>query len=120
MCMLSHFSCIKLFVTLWTVACQIPLSLGFTKQEHWSGLLCHLPGDLHNPEIEPVSLVPPSLASRFFTSTSTWKAHVLFSQMHLNSKSPWQLLESSFSVRQMAQNNCGYADKKKIRIELLF
>ena len=35
-CELSHFSCVQLFVTLWTVACQAPLSLGFSRQEYWS------------------------------------------------------------------------------------
>ena len=38
MCVLSHFSHIQLFVTLWIVACQAPLSMGFSRQEHWSGL----------------------------------------------------------------------------------
>ena len=43
-CMLSHFSCVRLFVTLWTVAHQAPLSMGFSRQEHWSGLPCPLLG----------------------------------------------------------------------------
>ena len=38
-CVLSRFSCVQFFVTLWTVACQAPLSLGFSRQEYWSGLL---------------------------------------------------------------------------------
>ena len=38
--MLSHFSCIQLFVILWTVACQASLSMGFSRQEYWSGLSC--------------------------------------------------------------------------------
>ena len=47
------FSCVRLFVTLWTVACQAPLSMGFSKQEYWSGLSFPSPGDLPNPGIEP-------------------------------------------------------------------
>ena len=39
-CMLSHFICVRLFVTLWTVAPQAPLSMGFSSQEYWSGLPC--------------------------------------------------------------------------------
>ena len=35
--MLSHFSCVQLFVTPWTVACHAPLSMELSKQEHWSG-----------------------------------------------------------------------------------
>ena len=45
-CMLHHFSCVLLFATLWTVACQAHLSMGFARQEKWSGLPCPPPGDL--------------------------------------------------------------------------
>ena len=54
---LSHFSCVWLFVTPWTAAHQAPLSMGFSLQEHWSGLPCPPPGDLPDPGIEPVSSV---------------------------------------------------------------
>ena len=53
--MLSHFSHVQLFVTLWTVAHQAPLSMGFSRQESWSGLLCPPPGDLPDPGIEHMS-----------------------------------------------------------------
>ena len=46
-------SCVQLFMTVWTVARQAPLFMGFFKQEHWSGLLCPLPGDLPNPGLNP-------------------------------------------------------------------
>ena len=55
-CMLSHFSRVWLFVTLWTVAHQVPLSMGFSRQEYWSGLPCSPPGDLSNTGIESTSL----------------------------------------------------------------
>ena len=55
MCMLSHISHVQLFVTLWTVAYQAPLSMGFSRKEYWSGLPCPPPGDLSNPGIEPAS-----------------------------------------------------------------
>ena len=42
-------------MTPWTVACQSPLSMGFSKQKYWSGLPCHPPGDLHDPGIEHMS-----------------------------------------------------------------
>ena len=73
-CMLSCFTCVQPFVTLWTVACQAPLSLGFSRQEYWSGLPCPPPGDLPNPGIEPAS---PALAGRFFTTSTTWEAHIM-------------------------------------------
>ena len=76
-CMLSHFSHVWLFATLWTVAYQAPLSMGFSRQEYWGGLPCTPPGDLPDPEkvagIEPASLMSPALASEFFTTTATWK-----------------------------------------------
>ena len=51
-CVLSHFSCVWLFATLWTVACQAPLSTGFSRQEYWSGLPWPPPGDLPDPRIK--------------------------------------------------------------------
>ena len=54
-CVHSQFSHVQLFVNLWTVACQAPLSMGFFRQEYWSGLAFPSPGDLPNPEIEPGS-----------------------------------------------------------------
>ena len=49
-CVLSHA---QLFATLWTVALQVPLSIGFSRQEYWSGLPFPTSGDLPNPGIEP-------------------------------------------------------------------
>ena len=43
------------FVTLWTIACRAPLSMGFFRQEYWSGLPCPPPGDLLDPGMEPRS-----------------------------------------------------------------
>ena len=54
-CMLSCFSCVQLFATPWTVAHQAPLSMGFSRQEHWSGLPCPPPGNLPDPGIKPIS-----------------------------------------------------------------
>ena len=58
---LSHFSHVQLFVTLSTIACQAPLSMGFSRQEYWSGLPCPPPGNLPNPATEPMSSVSPAL-----------------------------------------------------------
>ena len=54
-CVLSRFSHVRLSVTIWTIACQAPLSVGFTRQEYWSGLPSPPPGDLPNPGIEHAS-----------------------------------------------------------------
>ena len=57
-CMLSRFSRVRLFATLWTVARQAPLSRGFSRQDYWSGLSCPSPGDLPDPGVEPSLLGP--------------------------------------------------------------
>ena len=72
-CMPSHFSCVWLFVTIWTVSHQAPLSMGFSRQEYRSGLPCPPPGGLPNPGIKPRSLKSPALASGFFTTSGTWE-----------------------------------------------
>ena len=56
------------FATPYTVARQAPLSMGFSRQEHWSGLPFPPPGDLPDPRIEPASLASPALAEGFFTT----------------------------------------------------
>ena len=60
-----------LFETLWTVSHQAPLSMGFSRQEYWSGLPCPPPGDLPNPGLKPTSLMSPALAGGFFTTRAT-------------------------------------------------
>ena len=72
--MLSHFTCVQPFVTLWTIARQAPLSMGFSRQESWSRLPGPPLGDLPNPGIERMSLTPPALAGSFFTTSATWEA----------------------------------------------
>ena len=70
---LIRFSRVRLFVTPWTVARQAPLSMGFSRQEYWSGLPYLLPRDLPNPGMEPASLRSPHLAGGFFTTSTTWE-----------------------------------------------
>ena len=70
--LLSHA---QLFVTPRTVAYRAPLSMGFSRQEYWSGLPFPPPGDLPDPGIEPMSLTSPALADGFFTTSMTWEAH---------------------------------------------
>ena len=71
-------SCVRLFAILWTVAHQAPLSMGYSRQEHWSGLTFPPPGDLPDPGIKPTSLMSPALARGFlfyfiFYHCATWK-----------------------------------------------
>ena len=71
---LSHLSHVQPFVTLWTVAQQAPRSKGFSRQGYWSGLPCPPPENLPDPGIQPKSLMFPSLAGGFFTSSANWEA----------------------------------------------
>ena len=70
--MLSRFSRVQLFVTLGTLALQVPLSMGFSRQEYCSGLPCP-PGYLPDPGIKPISVMSPALAGGFFTTGTTWE-----------------------------------------------
>ena len=72
-CMLS---CVQLSATLWTIAHQIPLSMGFSQQEYGSGLPFPSPGDRPHPGIKPMSPVSIALAGGFFTTEPPEKYHV--------------------------------------------
>ena len=67
---LSHFSPVCLFPTPWTIAHEAPLSIGFSRQEYWSGLPFPPPEDLPDPGIESASLISPALAGDFFTTST--------------------------------------------------
>ena len=84
-CVLSQFSCVRLYATPWTVTCQGPLSMGFSNKESWSGLPCPSPEDLPNPGIEPTSLKSSALVDGFFTTSTTWEAP----EATLEHKLPW-------------------------------
>ena len=84
-CMLSH---VQLFATLWTVAHQAPLSMGFSRQEYWSGLTFPTLRDLPVPGIKSESVVSPALAGRFFTTVpprklNLWKGGVRWAELTL-------------------------------------
>ena len=65
---LSH---VRLFATPWTVAYQLPLSMGFPWEEYWSGLPFPSLEDLPDPGIKPTSLMAPALAGMFFITSAT-------------------------------------------------
>ena len=79
--MLSCFSHVQLFATLWTITYQAPLSLGFSRQEYLIRLPCPLPGDLLEPGTEPMSLMSPALADRLFTTNATWEVPIRYLSM---------------------------------------
>ena len=75
-CLLNCFSYVWFFVSLWIIASQAPLSMGFSRQEYWSGLPCPPPGELLDPGIKPTSLTSPALADKGFPGGSTGKESV--------------------------------------------
>ena len=72
--MLSHFSYLQLFATLWTVNLQAHLYMGFSRQEYCSELPLPPPGPLPDPGIKPSSLMSPASAGGVFTTSATWEA----------------------------------------------
>ena len=82
----------QLCLTLWlprTVALQVPLSVGFSRQENRSGLPCPSPGDLPNPGIKPTSLMSPALSSKFLITRATWEARWLLFSCSVMSDALW-------------------------------
>ena len=77
--MLSH---VRLLATPWTIACQSPLSMGFSRREYWSGLPFPAPGDLPNTGFEPTSPVSHDLAGRFFTTEPPGKQNGLLGELN--------------------------------------
>ena len=76
MCALNHFSHIQFFLTLWTATHRAPLSVGILQTRILDSVAMPRgspPGVLPNPGIKPASLMSPTLAGRFFTTSSTWK-----------------------------------------------
>ena len=99
LCVPSCFSCVWLLVTPWTVACQTPLSLEFSRQEYWSGMPCTRPVDLSNPGIEPGS---PALQADSLPSEPPRKFEknlnprgLSYNRNHFEKFKSWRLLHLS-------------------------
>ena len=105
--MLSHFSHVQLFATPLTAACQIPLSIGFSRQEYWNRLPCPPSGDLPHSRMEPTSFMFPASAGGFFSTSSTFGLQSLLKFLSSRRTSQeimslpykiWQVLWQSSSV----------------------
>ena len=117
--MLNHFSHVWLFVILWSVACQAPLSMEFSKQEYWSGLPHPSPGDLPDPGMDSTSRMSPTMADGFFTTNATWEVqdsgpplfnysilnnlHMPVPKSQLSSEEMQTLLENISSVQSLSR-----------------
>ena len=82
-CTLSLVSHVQLFVAPWTAAHEAPLSMGFSRQEYWSGLPCPPLGGLPDPGVKSRYLVSLALAGGFFTPSTTWEASSVGSNLLL-------------------------------------
>ena len=82
-CELCLFRHIWFFAMLWTRTRQAPLTMGFSRQEYWSGLWCPPPGGFPDPGTEPASLKSPALAGRFSATPATWKAYLAAKTLQL-------------------------------------
>ena len=78
----SCFSHVQLFLTLWPVAHQAPVSMGFSRQDYWCGFPCSPPGDLPYPEVKLESLMSPALEGRFSTTSTTWETPNSYSKFN--------------------------------------
>ena len=83
--LLSCFSCVQHFGTLWTVAHQAPLSMGFSRQEYWSGLPRPPLGDLPDPGIDPSSLMSSASAGGLLTTSTAWETLLCGSDLSVTS-----------------------------------
>ena len=72
-CYYFSWTSVQLLETLWTVAQQASLSMGFSRQGYWNGLPCPLPGDLPDPGIGPVPSASPALQADFPNPEPHWK-----------------------------------------------
>ena len=76
-CMLSHFSRVQFFATLWTVACQVPQSMGFPRQEYWNGLPFPSPGIFLTQRLNPCLLRLLHWQAGSLPTSTTWEASLL-------------------------------------------
>ena len=86
-----------MFLTLWTVALQAPLSMGFSRPGYWSGLSFPTVGNHPNPGSEPTSLMSSALAGGFFTTSTAWETLEYYSG--LPCPSPGDFLDPGFKPR---------------------
>ena len=97
-----------------TVACQAPLSVGFSTQEYWDGLPFPPPGDLSDPKIEPAS---PALAGRFFTTNATSPCLFNFYAEHIMQNDKLDISQDGIKITGRNISNLRYADDATIMAE---
>ena len=108
---------LQLCPTLWT-PWTAPLSIGFSRQECWSGLPHPPPGDLPNPGIKPMSLTFPASAGRFLTTSATWKALEKWGEGHLLYKNvKFVTFQWPFLLGSWVFLICGFRGQERTNLE---
>ena len=101
-----HFSYFWLFMTLWTVTCQVPVSMEFSREEYWIGLPCHSPRYLPNSGIEPMSPeAPPLQAESLLLSHQVIPSDLLYS---------YDNQDSVILVKKIDKDICTFWKKKNV------
>ena len=113
------FSRVRFFAILWSVACQAPLSMGFSRQEYWGWLLCIPPGDLSDPGIELASLTFPALQADSL-SLSHWEAMYLIRVLEWFLFKKWYLFMPIFSEENTEVQNVQMVLSKFASVEFLY
>ena len=88
----QSLSCVKLFVTLWTIACQAPLYMWLRQQEYWSVLPFPPLGDLPDTGIEPLVLVATALTGGFLTTEPPGKLSLIIREMKIRTTMRYHLI----------------------------
>ena len=110
----QSLSGVRLFVTPWTIACQAPLSMEFSRQEYWSMLPFPTPGNLPNPRIKPISLASPALAGRLFLTALPRKPNTIYYHLYVKSKkmNEYNTTEQTYRYREQIS---GYQWEERAR-----
>ena len=103
---LSRFSHVWVFATLWTVACQAPLSMGFSRQEYWSSCPALLQGNSLTQGSNLQFIISPALAGGFFTTSATWAEKAMAPHSSTPAwKIPW--MEDPGGLQSMGSRRVG-------------
>ena len=115
-------------VTLWTVACQAPLPMEFSRQKYWSAISFTIPRDLPDSGFEPEYLASPALTGRFSTTSATWKLPDGFKGLDLMARVPEELWTEVHDIVQKSviktiqnakrQNGCLRRPYEQLRREV--